>query len=523
MARRAGPLTAVRSGLPPARFGLEPIWPGVAATAVLACAVLVPVGALLARAGTQMPGPSEWAALRFTLLQAVWSTAITVALAIPLARALARRRFPGRGALVLLLGVPFILPVITGTMGLLAVFGRNGWINTALTAMGLPALSPYGLQGILLAHVFFNLPLVTRMLLQGWQAIPAERLRMAESLGLSPWRRFRLVEAPMLAAILPGAALVVFTLCLSSFAVALILGGGPGATTLELAIYQAFRFDFALDRAAVLGVLQLALVGVAGLVALRLVPAVIPDAGRARPVQHWGGGRRRDAAIIALAALFLILPLVAVVLRGAPGLFDLPPPVWRAAARSVTLAALVAGAVVITALAIGMAALRYPALELAGLPGLAVSPLVLGTGLFLLVRPMLSPEALALPATLLANTMAALPFALRLILPRLRQASADHGRLASSLGLSRRIWFGRILWPGLRPAVGLAAGLAAALAMGDLGVIALFADPERATLPLQVMRLMGNYRSNDAAAASLLLVMLSLALFWACERVTRDA
>ena len=49
--------------------------------------------------------------------------------------------------------------------------------------------------------------------------------------------------------------------------------------------------------------------------------------------------------------------------------------------------------------------------------------------------------------------------------------------------------------------------------MGDLGVIALFADPERATLPLTIFRLIGAYRMEAAAGASLLLLALSFGLF----------
>ena len=50
--------------------------------------------------------------------------------------------------------------------------------------------------------------------------------------------------------------------------------------------------------------------------------------------------------------------------------------------------------------------------------------------------------------------------------------------------------------------------------MGDLGVVTLFAAPDQATLPLQLYRLMGAYRMEDAAAAGLLLLGLSLTLFW---------
>ncbi|HBM59063.1 MAG TPA: thiamine/thiamine pyrophosphate ABC transporter permease ThiP, partial [Citreicella sp.] len=155
-------------------------------------------------------------------------------------------------------------------LGLVAVFGQNGVLNGALRAAGLPTLSIYGLHGVVLAHVFFNLPLATRLLLQGWHAIPAERFRLAASLGLSPWALFRTLEAPMLTRIAPGAFAVIFVICLSSFAVALTLGGGPRATTVELAIYQAVRFDFDLGRAALLSVVQLGLALAAGLVALRL-------------------------------------------------------------------------------------------------------------------------------------------------------------------------------------------------------------------------------------------------------------
>ena len=125
--------------------------------------------------------------------------------------------------------------MVVAVLGLLAVFGRQGMLNSGLVAVGLPRLSIYGFHGVVLAHVFFNLPLAVRMILQGWQAIPAERFRLASALGFAPSDILRHLEHPMLREVLPGAALVIFTLCLSSFAVALTLGGGPRATTVELA------------------------------------------------------------------------------------------------------------------------------------------------------------------------------------------------------------------------------------------------------------------------------------------------
>ncbi len=64
-----------------------------------------------------------------------------------MARALARRRFPGRGALIALMGAPFLLPVIVAVLGLLAVFGRSGWVNGALSALGLPGCRSMACRG----------------------------------------------------------------------------------------------------------------------------------------------------------------------------------------------------------------------------------------------------------------------------------------------------------------------------------------------------------------------------------------
>jgi thiamine transport system permease protein len=66
-------------------------------------------------------------------------------------------------------------------------------VNAGLAALGLPP-TIYGPQGVVLAHVFFNLPLATRLILQGWLAIPAERFRLAAALGFGPARVFRGME-----------------------------------------------------------------------------------------------------------------------------------------------------------------------------------------------------------------------------------------------------------------------------------------------------------------------------------------
>ncbi|MGR3761127.1 thiamine/thiamine pyrophosphate ABC transporter permease ThiP [Roseobacteraceae bacterium NS-SX3] len=499
--------------------------PGTGAALLVAALILGTLAAvaLRAEAGRGL-GPSDWAALRFTLTQATLSALVSVALAVPVARALARRRFAGRRVLIALLGAPFILPVIVAVLGLLVVFGRAGWVSQALVLFGLEPLSIYGLHGVVLAHVFFNLPLATRLILQGWQEIPAERFRLAAQLDAGPGAMWRLLERPMLARVVPGALAVVFAICLSSFAVALTLGGGPRATTVELAIYQAFRFDFDLGRAAMLSALQLMLTGLAAAVAVRAAAGEGFGAGLDRAVRRWdgqgAGARLLDGAWISLAALFLLLPLAAVVLAGLPGIAALPVSVWNAALASLGVAAL--STALLLSLALPMAAAvalgRHGVIEIAGILGLAASPLVIGTGLFIVIYPIADPFALALPATALVNAVMALPFALRTLVPRAREVMARYGKLSLSLDVTGWRFARRVFLPRMRAQIGFAAGLAAALSMGDLGIIALFADPEVATLPLQIYRLMAAYRMEAAAGAALLLLGLSMGVFWMLDR-----
>jgi thiamine transport system permease protein len=504
------------------------LWAGGAVAALLLLMNLGTLGAVALRA--EAPGrlgAADWAALRFTLWQAVVSAALSVLLAVPVACALARRRFPGRGLLITALGAPFLLPSLVAVLGILAIFGRGGAVNAGLGALGLPPLSIYGPQGVVLAHVFFNLPLATRLILQGWLAIPAERFRLAAALGLGPAEVARHLERPMLREVVPGAFLVIFLICLTSFAVELTLGGGPRATTLELAIYQAFRLEFDLGSAAALALVQFALCAVAAALAWRVATPAGFGAGLDRPVARWDAGsaglKAQDAAAVTLAALFLLTPLAAVVARGLPQIAGLPAPVWAAAGRSLAVALVSAGLTLVFALALALAVVRLGprmagALEGIGLMALAASPLVIGTGLFLMLFPLMRPADAALPVTALVNAAMALPFALRALLPALRAVEATQGRLADSLGLRGLARLRLVVLPRLARPMGFAAGLAAALSMGDLGVIVLFADAETTTLPLQLYRLMGAYRMDDAAGAALLLLAASLTLFWIFDR-----
>jgi thiamine transport system permease protein len=519
-----------------------------AALLALASIALLIVGAfagLLAEAwrGGALPAPDAyfWRILRFTLWQAVLSTVVSVLPALLVARALFRHpAFPGRAALLRLFAMPLALPAIVAVLGILAVLGRAGFLAPLLsgvTGRAWPGI--YGLSGILVAHAFFNVPLAVRLLLGSLDAVPADQWRLAAQLGLPALARLRLLEWPALRAGLPGTAGLVFMLCVASFTVVLTLGGGPAATTLEVAVYQSLRFDFDPARAALLTLAQV-LLTLSGVLLLRRLGA--DAAGEAAP----SVSRRRfsapgrletavNAAVVALAGLFVFAPLLAVLLAGLRAdLFRLAgePAVLRAAAASLGLAA--GSAVMATAAAWSLAAGRA-ALAARGASGgfaerlldssagltLVVPPVVIGAGWFLLLRETGYVFAAAPVMVLAVNAATAVPFALRVIRPAYDAASLRHERLCRSLGLKGWARLQLIDWPVLRRPAGTAFAFAAALSLGDLGVIALFGSDAVQTLPYLLYARMGSYRTADAAGLALLLGLVCLLLMLAADRGAR--
>ena len=518
----------------------------VTAVAALTAAAIMPLIGH-ARAGASvidvLTAPYTLRIVRFTLLQAGLSTLLSVGLAVPLARALAHQPvFLFRGALLRLMALPLGLPALVGVLGIVAVFGQRGWVNALLESFAFGGrIEIYGLSGILLAHVFFNMPLAARIVLAALEAIPHESDRLSAQLGFTPAQHWRHVEWPAVRQILPGAMLLVFMLCAASFTIVLTLGGGPSATTLEVAIYQALRFDFDPGQAVILALLQLALCASCYAILGRLGTEVDPGmtlGARTRPKLLRSGPQPGDWLLIGAAAGFIGLPLAAIVISGlgAPlASLALQKTVWQAAATSFAVA--LAATVLAMAAAWSLAAARRDTLRnrhppawrraldrigalCAGLT-LAMPPIVLGAGWFVLTLGFAGPFSIAPLAVVAGNALMALPFALRIIEPAMLAHARIVDRLALSLGIDAVTRFRLIDWPVLARPLGLAAALAMAMSLGDLGIITLFGSEDFLTLPYLLLQRMGTYRTADAAGLALILGSFCLALIWTAEWLAR--
>ena len=497
----------------------------IVANCALLFAVFGPLIVLIFHADQNFTFTSaDRAALKFTLLQAALSSLLSVLFAWPLALALSRRQFRGRRLLIVALSVPFILPVIVAILGLLSVFGNSGLLNSLLSFFGFPVFSIYGLSGVLLAHIFFNIPLATRAFLLALERRPKELDRLADGLNLNFLIRFWVLDWPIVRLIAPQIFSLIFVLCLTSFAVVLTLGGGPKATTLELAIYQSFRFELDFGRASFLAFIQLSIAALTCVLSIIIFGLPLNfTQSLDRPIHKRYlrlGSLFWDFGVIIVMGLFLTIPLISVLLKGVQNFYLLEITIWTPIFNSITLALF--SALISTILAMGF---MNKWGEVIGTLSIAVSPLIIGAGLFLMIRNFINPFEVTFWVILTVNSIMGLPFAIRIMRPASEEIISNFHRLSIAYGMTPFAWFYWVYLPRLKGALTYSMGLVAALSMGDLGVIVLFGGANYETLPLVIYQLMSAYRIDQAMALAVILVLISIGIFLIFDRIgkTRNA
>lgn len=513
--------------------------PGVLTAGLIVCVVF---GALLALVGeaSMLDIPAMWHdpylrhVTAFTFKQATLSTLLSLLPAIPMAYALSRRNFPGKPLLLRLFAMTLVLPVLVAVFGLLAIYGNNGLLAHIAAALGsaeIPSL--YGLQGILLAHVFLNLPLATRLLYQNLEGIPAEQHQLATQLGLSSWQSFRFVAWPRMRQQLPHAGGLIFMLCFTSFAVVMALGGGPKATTIELAVYQALRYDFDLAGGALLALWQMLLCASLVLLTQRFAKP-LATASHSTPKPRQGqfdtpASRCWDWLWISAAVALVLPPLLAVFVSGLNpkalallGDSSLWQAVWHSLQVAVLSCLLALGggiAILLTSRQWRLQKARWRAdgIELIGTIILVTPGLVLSTGIFLLLRQFTDAFAAAFWVVVTVNALMALPYVLKTLSQPMLHIAQQYDPLCQSLGMRGLRRLVLVEWRAMRGPLAQAAGISTVLSLGDLGAIALFGSQDFQTLPLYLFQLLGSYQMDAAAVAALLLLVLSFGLFAAIE------
>ncbi|MGH8627490.1 MAG: sulfate ABC transporter permease subunit CysW [Gammaproteobacteria bacterium] len=138
--------------------------------------------------------PDALAAIKLTLLAALFAVTLNLVFGLAAAWAIAKFEFRGKQLLLTLIDLPFsVSPVVAGLIYVL-IFGAQGWAGPWLSEHGIKVI--FAVPGIVLATVFITFPFIARELIPLMQEQGTEEEQTALSLGATGWQTFWRVTMP---------------------------------------------------------------------------------------------------------------------------------------------------------------------------------------------------------------------------------------------------------------------------------------------------------------------------------------
>lgn len=494
----------------------------------LAVFYLWPFATLLVRAingsviADTLTREATWDVAWFTLWQAVVSTIVTMLVGLAPAYIVARFEFPGRQLLVGLLTAVFVLPTVVMGAAFLAL---------------LPDSLDRTVWAVIGAHVVFNLAVMIRTVGAFWEHLPADMESAAATLGASRWRVFVDVSLPLLRPSLSAAGAIIFLFTFTSFGVVRILGSA-GTRTLEVEVWRRATQLGDIGGAAVLSVLQLAIlavvVGWSTRAQRRHARAVELRPGQDRRRAKSPGERRFVALVAAGTAALCIAPLAAMALRSFRSSSGWSTTAWTTLGKTevrpgirlgidpvealvnsiqnaawATSFAVVFGAV--ASLAIAAAGRGGRLLDVGLMLPIGTSAVTIGFGMLITFdTPPVDwrAEWWLVPV---GHALVALPFVVRTTVGVLRSVDPSLQDAAATLGASPTRAWRNVVVPFLWRPLAVGAALAAAISLGEFGATSFLSRSGGETLPIAIDELLGRTGSLLQAQGYALATILAIA------------
>lgn len=502
--------------------------------------------------------------LGFTVFQALLSTLLTLLLGLPAAYVFARFDFTGKRGLRILTMLPFVLPTVVTAAAFNALLGPRGWVNLLMMKLTGAQAPPINFlntfTAILVAHVFYNIAIIIRVVGNAWSQLDPRLENSARVLGASPWRAFIEVVYPLLRRPILSAALLVFLFDFTSFGVILMLGGA-GFSTLEVAIYTQALHNLNLPMAGLLSLIQLACT------VIILLLYGWSSQGNDVPLfpRLSGEGTRKPRSVVekgtvALMVIILftlqVLPLFALVsrslvrLEGERGqrgkvqsgltldyyhelfvnrqqsVFYVPPS--RAVINSLSYAGITMLLSVGAGTLLAYAMVKRPATRrwldpLVMLP-FGASSVTLGLGFLIAFSGSMLSRASFPWLVPLAHSLIAIPFVLRTVQPALSVMPKSLCQSAAVLGASpARAWWEVEMRLLSRPL--LVGGLFAfTISIGEFGATTFIARPDNPTVPVAIFRYLaqpGGLNYGQAMAMATILIVICAVSIGLLESLSR--
>jgi len=462
----------------------------------------------------------------FTTWQSLVSTALALTVALPLAFVTANFKFKAQRITTSLISLPFILPSIVVGVAFLQILPNN-FHRTAFA--------------LILAHVYFNFGFASRLISARWLQIHPHLDDAARTLGASPLKLFTTLTLPLLSKAITNAALIVFTLCFTSYGVVRVLGG-PSRSTLETEIYFRAMQLGDVSGAMLLSALQIVTITLLFVVTTKASSKKFGQPTRPTITRQMPLRTRKlkivATSIVSSATAFAIVPVLAIAFKSINTDSRFTTSAWHAVFVNSEITRSIAKTFTYAVIAMSLATLlgllsacsvtynnnfRFIS-GLTTLP-IVISAVSIGLGIIITfdTRPFdWRGSQFMLP---IAHAVVALPLVMRMISPVL-QAIPDSLRQASSvLGASPRQTWLNIDFRIIRRAAISAAAISATVSIGEFGASSFLARRGAETLPVMISRLLsrpGDSLQSQAFALATLLVMFSLAIIFLVDSLTKD-
>jgi thiamine transport system permease protein len=487
--------------------------------------------------------------IQFTFAQAILSTILAVLIGLPGAFLIARLRFTGKSIVKAMMIIPFVLPPIVVVVGFLQMFGSNGVIDSVFMWILGSNNSVFnlatGIPGIILAHTFYNVPLVLLMVSASLERLNPELEESAEILGASPLQRLRRVTIPHLRHSILASAVLTFMFCFMSFPIILAFGQGT-YMTIEAQIWNAFRiFDY--GQASSLTLIQIIITLSLASIYIRLGRKE-SDMGKTASIKTTSFNRYRlSERVLIIGYLLVIVVLVlgpiATIVRAA---------VYDPIAQRYTMEGFVnlftlgsqggfnylinslfyAGLATIFAVTLGIPLAISMRARSKTIPTFASAMILLPLGIssitvaYGLVLAIAVPTGLVTnpwPIIVVAQTIIGLPFSARAIEIAMSKIDPAILEQADSLGASRiqRLLFVEL--PLLAPGILVGGVFAFAMAIGEMSATLFIALPQNYTLAVAIYDYLAVRAFVEAGAAALILVIVCVVAFLVMERISEGS
>jgi thiamine transport system permease protein len=457
--------------------------------------------------------------------QAIASTFFSLILGLSAGYLISKYEFKGRKLLELSSFIPFILPSVFVVLAMILFYGNNGIINEFLSLIGLKINFLYGFTGIILAHSFYNFPIIMRFTSNALNELNENELNAGKMLGANKLQRFLKIELPSIMPSIISSSLLVFIYCFTSFAIVLSLGGAKYAN-FEVKIYQTIMHSLNLPQGIILALIQFILLS--GIIFLYLNYSKKITSKKEISIKRKKIKLNSIKGIILsiISLLFLIFvfaPILLVIFSSLNALTNqgieiilnnfFQGNIFQAIINSLFfgLSSALISVMLSLLLVFGLKE-KAEKTSIAFLSITAISSISLATGYWLSFgtgNPLL---------IIIAHAIISFPFVFRILLISFNKINKELIQASRTLGANELQSIILIQLPLMKKAILAGFGFAFAISLGELGLTLMLFDGKWITLSVLMYRLISAHKMNLAAVIGTIILLIDFLLIYLIQK-----